>query len=48
MTEQSLHVVALPNLSTATDDEIKEFATRIWEKFSTVSPVVSPQKTCQA
>jgi hypothetical protein len=36
--------VALPNLSTASDQEIEEFAARVWEKFSTVSPVESPPK----
>ena len=44
MSEQPLHVVALPNPSTATDDEIAEFVARVWEKFSTMSPLASPPK----
>ena len=42
MSQQPLHLVALPNLSTATDQEIAEFAAKVWEKFSTMSPVASP------
>ena len=41
MSQQPLHLVALPNLSTATDEEIAEFAASVWEKFSTISPSVS-------
>ena len=41
MSEQPLYVVARPNLSTATDEEIAEFAASVWEKFSTISPSVS-------
>ena len=42
MPEQPLQVAALPNLSTATDEEIEEFAAKIWGKFTAASPFGSP------